>query len=252
MKLGDHFVEWGDVIVPLDNGRNGTKPAKRCAVQVPDLIANHRVVRIDDVGHVVLVTGKMKLHHAVGWDPFNECQRIVVVIEGAHKNIIHVKHEPAARLLHHLRQEFPFGHFGAAELHIGRYVFEGDGTFEIILNVLDARNDVRQGFARIGNWKEVVKVDAVNPRPAEMVGNECRLDPVCQRFQIAQIVIIERRRRCNRKRDAVKDDGEARADAVEHHERLPAWYHIVFRDRFKPIDGRVALENVAVMLGTQT
>ncbi len=43
----------------------GPKRRSAVAVEIPDLVAHQSIVRVDDVAHVVLVTGEVELHDAV-------------------------------------------------------------------------------------------------------------------------------------------------------------------------------------------
>ena len=51
-----------------------TGPKRRSAesVEIPDLVAHHRIMRVDDVAHVVLVTREMELHDAIGGHAVDE------------------------------------------------------------------------------------------------------------------------------------------------------------------------------------
>ena len=85
-----------------------------------------------------------------------------------------------------------------------------------------------------------------------MIGDELGLGALGERLEVAEIVLVERRRRGDRQRHAVHDDRIARADAVQHLERLPAGHHVVLGDDLEPVDRRIAFEDIGVVLRPET
>src|SRR4029079_2600298 len=98
-------------VVALNDRRHRAEPPDGGAIQIPDGLGNERVMRVDNVGHVVLVAREVKLNDTIGWDALDGSMRVVLMIEAAEEYVVNVEDEPTARALRKLRDEFPLRHF---------------------------------------------------------------------------------------------------------------------------------------------
>ena len=112
------------------------------------------------------MAGEVELHHPVGRNAIHEHLGVVAVIEGTNVDVVDVEQQPAAGALGHLGDELPLGHFGGLEFDIGRNVFKAERAAQALLYIMHARDDMIEGFARVGKRQKIVQIDAVNPGPA--------------------------------------------------------------------------------------
>src|SRR5580693_6390432 len=84
-----------------------------------------------------------------------------------------------------------------------------------------------------------------------MVGNPAWLDAAREGLQLAQVVAANRIGRANRHRDAMHHKRIACANAVEDFEWTPARDHEVFRKNLEPVDFRMTIENMQVVVASE-
>ena len=137
------------------------------------------------------------------------------------------------------------------ELDIGRGVLQHQRPSEIVLDQLHPVDDMIERLMGVGDRQQVVQVLPVNTGPAQVIRNPARLDPLGEILQHLEIVEVGRRGGGDRERHAMHDDGEALPDAVEDTQRLTARDHVVLADDLEPVDRRIAIEDVSVMLGAK-
>jgi hypothetical protein len=194
----------------------------------------------------------MELDDAIRRDAVEERARVVAVIEGADVDVVDVEQEPAAGTARELGDELPLHHFRLTELHVGGDVLQAQLAAEPLLHVVDARDDMIEGLARIGDGQEIVQVHAVHTGPAQMIGDPLRLRALGELVEPVEIILVEWRGRRDRQRDAMHHHRIALDDFVEHRQRLSAGDHVVLGNDLEPVDVRIALEDVAVMRRPQT
>ena len=148
-------------------------------------------------------------------------------------------------------EELPLGHFGVVKLGVAADVFDGDGDFEEVLHLADALGGVADGFPRVGQREEVMRVAAVDAAPAEVVGKPRSFGAAGEFFEALEVFGVERLRRAEVHGDAVLDDAVLLENLVEHFERTAAVDHVVFGDDFEPVDDRLLGEDVVVVRNAQ-
>ena len=211
---------------------------------------------VDDVVAVVLVPGEMDLAHPVLGNARQIVCRIEAVIEGRDIDVVDVEQQVAIGPPRQFGQEVPFVHGIGGEGDIGRGVFQGDTPSQDILHMDDPRRHMVQGFLGQGQGQQIVQVDAVGAGPAQMVGDDRRVDQVGQRLEVLEIIVIQRVGRADRQRHPMHGHGTAFAHGHQVAQRHAAHGHEVFRDDFKPVDAAqvfvpVGAENIREVLRPQ-
>ena len=174
------------------------------------------------------------------------------MVEGADIDVVDVEQKPATGASRQLADEFPLGHLRLGEGDVGRHILDGETPAEEILHVIDAIDDVVERLLGVGHGQEVVQVHPMDAGPAEMIGDPFGLNALGEGLQSAQIVHVEWSGRGDRQRNAVHDDRIALADPIQHVERLAAFDHVVLGNDLEPVDGRLAVEDLLVMLRPKT
>src|SRR5208282_1206357 len=95
-------------------------------------------------------------------------------------------------------------------------------------------------------------ISAVHAGPAQVIGDPASPDTVTEGLELREVRQVERVRRSDRHRDAVKDHGVALGDLVEDGERTPTCLHVVFAEDLEPIDRGPSFEDVAIVRRTQS
>ena len=208
---------------------------------------------VDQAVVALAVSGEVELHDAVCRDGLDEGVPIEAVVLARNEDVVHVEQQPAIGAAGQFAHEFPLGHLRLGKLDVGGDVLDGDAAAEIVLHAGDAGCDVGQRFLGIGDRHEVVQVDAMHARPAEVVGDPFRLDMIGEGFQAFEIGPVERRGGGDGHRHAMHHQRVAFLHAVEHVAGAAAGLHVVLGDDLEPVDGRgrVGLENFGVMLGPE-
>src|SRR5262249_15453043 len=207
---------------------------------------------IDKMTAHVAMPGNMELHDAINGNSVEEGTRIKSVIESVDEDIVDVEQHPAAGSACQLGDEFTFGHLRVFKANISRYVLEGDRSAQHLLHLVDARDDVLQGFARVGDRQEVVQVHPMHARPAEMVRNPLGLDALCERLEAREIVHVEGSGGRNRQGHAMHNYGIARPNLLKYGDWTAAGHHEVLRDDLEPVDRPIAFEDLGVVLRSQS
>ncbi len=209
------------------------------------------VVGVDDVALLMAVAGHMELDDAIARHAMQEIVGGELVVEGAHIDVVDVEQQPAIGAPRHLAHELPLGHLRLAEGDVARHVLEREAAAEKILYLADAIDDVVERLLGVRDGQEVVQVHPVHAGPAQMIGDPFGVHALGKFLQRAEIVHVERRGRGDGERYAVHHDGVALADLVEHVQGLAALDHVVLGDDLEPIDGRVAVKDLLIMLGPE-
>ena len=110
LKFSDEFGERWNIVVALDHGGDGTEAAHGRPIKRPYRIDNRRVVRIDNIVTVVVMSGQMELAHALDRHRVQIGHRVEVVIARANENIIDVEQDQAVRTSGDGVQKLPFRH----------------------------------------------------------------------------------------------------------------------------------------------
>src|SRR5262245_36627579 len=88
-------VKLGDVLIPLDKGRDTAIAAQHQTIELPHRRDHGAVMRIEEVGAQIPVPGKMNLADTVCWQGHNVCFWFEAVIGCADVYVIHVKQDAA-------------------------------------------------------------------------------------------------------------------------------------------------------------
>src|SRR5262249_17280826 len=135
----------------------------------------------------------------------------------------------------------------------GGHVLQGESTPEVVLHALDAFGDVAKDRLRKGKWYEVVEIATVDAGPAQVIGNDRRLEALDQGLELVQVALQQRIRAPNVERDAVEDDRKPFALVRQNAQRSPARHHVVLAQSFEEIDAEGSWlplrENAGVVLG---
>jgi len=65
VELVDELGERRNVVVALDHGRHRSEIGDRVAVEIPHLVTDRMVMRIDEMRLFMAMAGHMELHHAI-------------------------------------------------------------------------------------------------------------------------------------------------------------------------------------------
>jgi hypothetical protein len=84
-----------------------------------------------------------------------------------------------------------------------------------------------------------------------MIRHPFRLDALGEVAQALQIFKIGRRGRGDRQRNAVHHHRITLADPFENTERLAARQHVILADHLEPVDRRMAVQNLVIVLRAQ-
>ena len=164
------------------------------------------------------------------------------------KTLFHIEQEPAISPLAEFPDKRPFIHFGLGESHIARHVFDCHAAPEKILDPPNPVGDVVERFRGVRNWQKVMKIDPMHAGPAEMVGDPFRLETLGKSLERRKVVPVERSGRCDRHGYAMHHDWVVIAYPLQNGERLSSGHHEVFGNHFEPVDPRLSLEDLAVVL----
>ena len=101
------------------SSRVGTTP--KCSIgllqQCPDRVDDRRTVGVHlQIFGLVIMSGDMEIHHALGRQRLQKFLRIVAVIDAVDVDVVHVEQQVAVRLGQHRVDKLDFRHFlpGAA------------------------------------------------------------------------------------------------------------------------------------------
>jgi hypothetical protein len=201
---------------------------------------------------VVAMSGQVQLPHARSRHAVDERAWIEAVIDGAHVDVVDVEQQVAIRELREPRQEFPFAHARGRKADVARNVLEQDAAAESVLDLPDPRSHVGERLVGIGQRQQVVQVETVDTRPAQVVRDPGGLDARGERRQLAQVLAIERVAAANRERHAVQRDRMGCADALEVMQRTAARDEIILGDRLEPVDAWSPRQDRRVMVGPES
>src|SRR5262245_61199965 len=167
LGFGQHVLDRRDVVVPLDQGRDAAKPAYCIAIEVPDLGADSSVVRVEQVGAAVAVTGQVDLT-----DPGGRKAREVVagaeaVVHGADEHVVHVEQDAAVGGFGDRGEKRPLGHRRMGEGEVAGDVLQQDATTQPVLYAPYALDDVSERLVRERQGQQVVRVALPVASPAQ-------------------------------------------------------------------------------------
>src|SRR5581483_3115760 len=94
-------------------------------------------------------------------------------------------------------------------------------------------------------------VTSVHAAPAEMVGEPGSISAADKLFQAAKMISVERFSRAKVHGNAVLYYAIALQNLVQYLKLAATFYHVIFRDDFKPVDDRLVLKNMLVMRNAQ-
>ncbi len=122
----------------------------------------------------------------------------------------------------------------SGEGDVRRNVLDGDLAPQEILDRPDARAHVRQRLLRERKRQEVVEVPPAHAAPAQVLGDECRLDPANQCAELREMLAREGIGRPQRHPDAVQRERIIGPDAIERRERRAAVGEVVLAVNLEP------------------
>src|SRR5438270_254188 len=245
------FVEGGNMVVPLQQGRRGASQFNGLGIELPHGIKDWMVVRVQNIFLKIRVSGDVNLGYALHGNALQVFKRIKIMIAGGNVNIIDVKQDAAVRVFNHFIEELPFRHFRDVEFGITAHVLHRDRHFQEVAGLAYFLGRAFGGFKCVGHGQEVVGITAINAAPAEMVREPGSVGAANKFFQASQVLAIERLGGAEIHGDAVLDNAVAFQYLVQDVERPAAINHEVFGDDLKPVDDRFLFKNMMVMRDAQ-
>jgi hypothetical protein len=107
------------------------------------------------------------------------------------------------------------------------------------------------GLLRERERQQVVAVVAAEPCPAQVIGDERRLDPFQEALGAPEVLGVHGLRRTERKRDTVERHRVVAPDTLEDVLRPAAGDHEVLGDDFEPGNAGLVVEDVLVVLPSE-
>jgi hypothetical protein len=159
--------------------------------------------------------GQVQLPHAGSRQRVDERVRVEAVVHGAHIYVVDVEQQIAVGALCETREKFRFAHLRRCEPDVARDVLEQDAATEHVLHSLHTLRNVRERVLGVRQRQQVVQIDSVDTRPAEVIGDPGGLDALAQAAQLRKVSGVERIAAADRERDAVQHDRITLADALE-------------------------------------
>ena len=92
------------------------------------------VVRVDQVIAVILVSGKVYLLHAFGGNGVEILERVELMVDRAHVDVVDIEQDQAIGAPGDLAEELPFGEVRIAERHVARDILQQDSATEEVLH----------------------------------------------------------------------------------------------------------------------
>lgn len=241
------FFEAGDVGVPFEEGGGRAAELDGVGVHFPDGVEDGVVVGIEDVFFEFGMAGDMHLADAFVRDVVEVVVGVEGMVLGGDVDVVDVEEDAAVGKFSDFREKFPLAHFGLVELRIAGDVFNADGDFEIVTDVLDALGGFAGGFEGVGHGEKVMGVGAVDGTPAEVVGDEGSLGTFDEIFEALEMLRVGLGDGAEVHGDAVLDDFVLFEDGVEDFEWPAAVAHVIFGDDFEPVAGGLFGEDMAVV-----
>ena len=251
-ELVEHLGHRRNALVPFEQRRKRSPPSPRVGVERPHGVAHGVVVRVDH-GAVGLarVPRDVHLKHAAEVDGGEVHARVEAVVHARHVDVVHVEHEPASRRANHGRVEVPLGHRRRAKAHVARQVLDAEGAPESALHVGRAlRREVRE-LAGVRRGEQVVVRASVVRGPAEVIGDEGRVDAVGEAAQRVEVALVEGRVPEQVQAHAMEHHGIPRAHRVEALPRRQRAGHEVLADDLEVVDRGPVREEVGVVRAPQ-
>src|SRR5262249_19686706 len=201
-RFAHQYGERGEARVPFDQGGFRPEAVERMGIEVPYGFRHRGAVIVDqdatavDVG--AMVAGEMNLANRAGRQHRQIGPGIKSEIVGIHVEVVDIAENAAAGAADELRQELGLRNCRMAEAQIGRGVLDQKPTPEGSLRLIDVGADDLQALLGIGKREKIVEVDARQPAPREMLGNQIGIDPIDQRAEAREVPAIERARGAKR------------------------------------------------------
>lgn len=215
----EDVCEGWDIFVPFDERGYGAEAIEGFAVNSPYIVDHRPDVRVDDVFTVVCVSSEMELADTIDGDGLEVGVDGEAVVKGADVDVVDIQEDLAVGALGDLAQEVPFGEFAFGESDVARDIFEQDLASEGILDLLDARDDVADGFFGVGEREKVVAVVSTECAPAQVIRDPRRLEALFEGFECVEVFDRERVGIADAKGDSVHYDRAMGAHPLQHGPR---------------------------------
>ena len=85
-----------------------------------------------------------------------------------------------------------------------------------------------QRLIGVGHGQQIMRVEACDARPAQMIGHPARVNPLAQRLELLQVLKIDGVRAAHRERHAMQHYRIALRHLIQHVQRTAAGIQIVF------------------------
>jgi len=201
---------------------------------------------------VILVARKVNLLHALRGDGIQVLERIELVIDRAHVDVVDVEQNQAIGARGDLAQKLPLCQAGIAEPDVARDVLQQDAAAEEILHGAHALDDIGERLLGIRKRQQVVRVAPGDAGPAEVVRDPGRLDALRERLELAQILAIERCAAADRQRYAVHRERIALADTHQIVQRPATGHQVILGQHLEPVDRGAGCEDRLIVRDAQS
>ena len=218
--------------------------AERALIQRPHVRRDRRAVRVDEAGAARVEAGQMDLGDHGGGHRGQVGVGVDAVVARIDVDVVDVDQQSAAGSRRDGDDEFVLGNRRFGKREIAGDVLHQNFAAQVILDLADARADVVERFAGVGQRQQVVVVPAVHAAPAQMFGHARRLDAIGQALQLGEVSQVEWVGRPERQAHAVQRKRVVCAYPVERDQRRTAVAEVVFAMHFEPRHRRAFRQHV--------
>src|SRR5262249_13457619 len=240
------------IVAPFDQGRNRTKAAQRFGVERPHLVSYAGTVIVNPQAAAVgkladAVAGQVNFANDLAWQRRHIGCGIPAVISGAHKYVVNVAKNAAARPRRDGRHELPFWDRRMLELHVGGWVLDENLAPQRALHLIDVPANHVQRLVGHRQGKQIGKIGAVTDTPRNVLRHQRWLDPLGYLPDTIEMRLVQTLGTAERETDTMQRYGNIAPDGFQTADRRSAT-HVVFGMDFHEGDiGRASQHRLMVL-----